>query len=172
MSSALVLEGARTPTRGERAFDFAVLQRPRPGAVDAAPLLADRSAARVDLSKAPRAGRKARAEHDVRQQLANWAGADLTRINGLGLDSVTKILSEIRTDLSRFAVTVRESPFCQGLPRSMCAVSIPLSVSHFSTAWLTNSGPLSERRYTGAPCTLIRRPRITSRVRRSIRLCS
>jgi transposase len=30
-------------------------------------------------------------------------GADLTRINGLGLDSVMKILSEIGTDLSRFA---------------------------------------------------------------------
>lgn len=66
-------------------------------------LLAERSAASVDLGKAPRAGSKARAEHDVRQQLANWAGADLTRINGLGLDSVMKILSEIGTDLSRFA---------------------------------------------------------------------
>ena len=66
-------------------------------------LLAERSAARVDIGKAPRAGSKARAEHDVRQQLANWAGADLTRINGLGLDSVMKILSEIGTDLSRFA---------------------------------------------------------------------
>jgi transposase len=38
----------------------------------------------------------------VRQQLANWAGADLTRINGLGLDSVMKILSEIGTDWGRF----------------------------------------------------------------------
>lgn len=66
-------------------------------------LLAERCAASVNLGKAPRAGSKARAEHDVRQQLANWAGADLTRINGLGLDSVMKILSEIGTDLSRFA---------------------------------------------------------------------
>lgn len=57
----------------------------------------------VDLGKTPRAGSKARAVFDVRQHLANWAGADLTRINGLGLDSVMKILSEIGTDLSRFA---------------------------------------------------------------------
>jgi transposase len=66
-------------------------------------LLAERSAASVDLGQAPRTGSKARAEFDVRQHLANWAGADLTRINGLGLDSVMKILSEIGTDLSRFA---------------------------------------------------------------------
>jgi transposase len=66
-------------------------------------LLVERSAAGVDLGKAPRAGSKARAEFDVRQRLANWAGADLTRINGLGLDSVMKILSEIGTDLGRFA---------------------------------------------------------------------
>ncbi len=68
-----------------------------------AALLAERSAARVDIGKTPRAGSKARATFDVRQQLANWAGCDLTRINGLGLASVMKILSEIGTDLSRFA---------------------------------------------------------------------
>lgn len=66
-------------------------------------LLAERSAASVDIGKSPRAGSKARAQFDVRQQLANWAGADLTRINGLGLDSVMTILSEIGTDLSGFA---------------------------------------------------------------------
>lgn len=66
-------------------------------------LLAERSAASVDLGKTPRTGSKARAAFDVRQQLANWAGADLTRINGLGLDTVMKILSEIGTDLSHFA---------------------------------------------------------------------
>ena len=66
-------------------------------------LLAERSAARVDIGQAPRAGSKARAAFDVRQQLADWAGADLTRINGLGLDTVMKILSEIGTDLSHFA---------------------------------------------------------------------
>ena len=66
-------------------------------------LLAERSRASVELGKAPRTGSTARAEYDARQQLANWAGVDLTRINGLGLDSVMKILSEIGTDLSRFA---------------------------------------------------------------------
>jgi transposase len=35
--------------------------------------------------------------------LANWAGIDLTRINGLGLAAVMKILTEIGPDLSRFA---------------------------------------------------------------------
>ncbi|WP_294636912.1 IS110 family transposase [uncultured Aquabacterium sp.] len=66
-------------------------------------LLTERSEAIVDIGKTPRAGSKARAQYDARQQLANWAGADLTRINGLGLDSVMKILSEIGADLSRFA---------------------------------------------------------------------
>lgn len=66
-------------------------------------LLAERSASSVDIGKTPRAGSKARVEFDARQSLARWAGVDLTRINGLGLDSVMKILSEIGTDLSRFA---------------------------------------------------------------------
>jgi transposase len=66
-------------------------------------LLSEHAAARVDLGKVPRAGSQARAQFDARQQLANWAGVDLTRINGLGLDSVMKILSEIGTDLRRFA---------------------------------------------------------------------
>ena len=65
-------------------------------------LLGERSAASVDLGKTPRADSKARVAFDMRQQLANWAGVDLTRINGLGLDTVIKILSEIGTDLSRF----------------------------------------------------------------------
>ena len=59
--------------------------------------------AQVDLGKAPRAGSKMRREFDVRQTLANWAGVDLTRINGLGLTVTTTILSEIGPDLSRFA---------------------------------------------------------------------
>lgn len=66
-------------------------------------LLAERSARRVDLGKAPKAGAKARVEFDVRQALANWAGVDLTPINGLGVTVVTKLLSEIGPDLSRFA---------------------------------------------------------------------
>lgn len=66
-------------------------------------LLAERSASSVDVGKTPRAGSKAHAQFDLRPQLANWAGCDLTRINRFGLDSVMKILSELGTDLSRFA---------------------------------------------------------------------
>ena len=66
-------------------------------------LLAALGQARVDLGKAPRAGSKTRREFDVRQTLANWAGVDLTRINGLGLTVTTTILTEIGPDLSRFA---------------------------------------------------------------------
>jgi len=66
----------------------------------------------VDLGKAPRAGSKTRQEFDARQTLANWAGVDLTRINGLGLAAVMKILSEIGPDLSRFE-TVKH--FCSWL---------------------------------------------------------
>jgi len=58
---------------------------------------------KVDIGRAPRAGSKRRQEFDVRQTLANWAGVDLTRINGLGLTAVMKILSEVGPDLSRFA---------------------------------------------------------------------
>lgn len=66
----------------------------------------------VDLGKIPRAGSKTRQEFDARQTLANWAGVDLTRINGLGLAAVMKILSEIGPDLSRFE-TVKH--FCSWL---------------------------------------------------------
>ena len=66
-------------------------------------LLAELGSAKVDLGRAPRVGSKTRAEFDARQILANWAGVDLTRINGLGLAAVMKILSEIGPDLSRFA---------------------------------------------------------------------
>lgn len=58
---------------------------------------------KVDLGKGPRADSKQRKEFDARQTLANWAGVDLTRINGLGLAAVMKILTEIGPDLSRFA---------------------------------------------------------------------
>jgi transposase len=66
-------------------------------------LLAQLGQRQVDLGKAPRAGSKLRTEYDARQTLANWAGVDLTRINGLGLTVVVKILTEIGPDLSRFA---------------------------------------------------------------------
>lgn len=57
----------------------------------------------IDLGKAPKERSKQRAAFDVRQALANGAGVDLTRINGLGVAAVMKILSEIGPDLSRFA---------------------------------------------------------------------
>lgn len=64
--------------------------------------LKDLGQRRIDLGKLPRAGSKQRKEFDTRQVLANWAGVDLTRINGLGLAAVTKILTEIGPDLNRF----------------------------------------------------------------------
>lgn len=66
-------------------------------------LLDARSTASVDIGKLPRAGSKARTEHDIRQRLANWTGVDLTRINGLGVTVVMKLLTEIGPDVSRFA---------------------------------------------------------------------
>jgi transposase len=54
--------------------------------------------------KASRKGKgKNNPAFDVRQAMANWAGVDLTRIDGLGVSVVMKLLSEIGTDLSRFA---------------------------------------------------------------------
>jgi transposase len=66
-------------------------------------LLGERGSSRVDLGRAPKAGSKSRVEFDVRQSLANWAGVDLTRINGLGVTAVMKLLTEIGPDVSRFA---------------------------------------------------------------------
>jgi transposase len=66
-------------------------------------LMGDRGQAQIDLGRSPREGSQTRATFDVRQMLANWAGVDLTRINGLEVTSVMKILSEIGPDLSRFA---------------------------------------------------------------------
>ena len=75
-------------------------------------LLRDLGQRNVDLGKVPRAGSKLRVAFDARQTLANWAGVDLTRINGLGTTAVMKILSELGPDLSRFA-TVKH--FCSWL---------------------------------------------------------
>lgn len=66
-------------------------------------LLIQRSRASVDLGKTPKAGSKTRSAFDVRKALADWAGVDLTRINGLEVTSVMKILAELGPDLSRFA---------------------------------------------------------------------
>ncbi len=75
-------------------------------------LLAQRASVQVDLAKAPKAGSKLRLEYDVRQSLANWAGVDLTRINGLGVTTVMKLITEIGPDMSRFA-SVKQ--FCSWL---------------------------------------------------------
>ena len=75
-------------------------------------MLTELGQTKVDLGKAPREGSKLRGEFDARQILANWAGVDLTRINGLGLTAVLKILSELGPDLSRFE-TVKH--FCSWL---------------------------------------------------------
>jgi transposase len=40
---------------------------------------------------------------DARRSLARWAGVDLTRINGISACTALTILSEVGTDLSRFA---------------------------------------------------------------------
>ena len=49
------------------------------------------------------------------------------------------------------------TPFCQGLPGSINAVPIPCATIQDSSAFDTNSGPLSERRKAGAPRALTRR---------------
>lgn len=75
-------------------------------------MLTSAKAQDVDIGKPARAGTRARQQFDARQRLANWAGVDLTRINGLGADSVMKILSEIGVDMSCFK-TVKH--FCSWL---------------------------------------------------------
>ena len=66
-------------------------------------LLDQRKRHHPDLGAAPRSGSRQRVEFDLQQRLANWAGVDLTRINGLGVGTVMTLLSEIGPDLSRFA---------------------------------------------------------------------
>ena len=76
-------------------------------------LLSQLGQAKVELGRVPRAGSKTRAEFDTRQTLANWAGVDLTRINGLGLAAVMKILSEIGPDIGHRFASVKH--FCSWL---------------------------------------------------------
>lgn len=66
-------------------------------------LLGQRAQAHIDVGPAPKPGSKTRAAFDVRQMLADWAGVDLTRINGLDVTTVMKLLTEIGPDLSHFA---------------------------------------------------------------------
>src|SRR5215831_11744190 len=52
-------------------------------------------------------------------------------------------------------------PFCQGLPGSISAGSIFSRASHFRITRERDSEPSSERRYFGAPCTLMSLARIS-----------
>lgn len=103
------------------------------------------ASAQVDLGKRPRPGTRARAEFDVRQRLANWAGVDLTRIDGLGVGSVMKILSETGIDLSRFA-----------------------SVKHFCS-WL---GLCPASKISGGKVLLARTKRSANRARQAFRMAA
>ena len=69
--------------------------------------------------------------------------------------------SMLRHSSLNFPLKLSFKPFCQGLPGSMCAVSICAPVSQRRIARETNSGPLSERRYFGAPWTLTSFERIS-----------
>jgi transposase len=65
-------------------------------------LLAPLQRRAVQLKAWPKGKGKNNPAFDVRQAMANWAGVDLTRIDGLGVTIVMKLLSETGTDLSRF----------------------------------------------------------------------
>jgi transposase len=78
-------------------------------------LLAPLQRHEVKLGKATKAKGKNSPAFNVRQALANWAGVDLTRIDGLGVSIVMKLLAEIGPDLSRFA---NVKHFCSWL--SLC----------------------------------------------------
>jgi transposase len=90
-------------------------------------LLAERSDASVDIGKTPRPRSKARAEHEVRQQLTRWADADLTHSDGPRLDSVMKIPSEIGTNLSRFANVKHFCPWLGPCPATKISGGMVLS---------------------------------------------
>jgi transposase len=110
-----------------------------------ADLLDERAQHPVDLGKAPRAGSKVRREFDARQSLANWAGVDLTRINGLGLAAAMKILSELGPDLSHFA-----------------------SVKHFCS-WL---GLCPGTKISGGKVLSAKTKRTTNRVRQALKMAA
>jgi len=108
-------------------------------------LLSQLGQSKVDLGPAPRAGSKVRAQFDVCQTLGNWAGVDLTRINGLGLAAVMKILSEIGPDISRFA-----------------------SVKHFCS-WL---GLCPGTKISGGKVLSAKTTRSTNRVRQALKMAA
>lgn len=108
-------------------------------------LLSQLGQAKIELGRVPRSGSKTRAEFDARQTLANWAGVDLTRINGLGLAAVLKILSEIGPDMSRFA-----------------------SVKHFCS-WL---GLCPGTKISGGKVLSAKTKRSTNRVRQALKMAA
>ena len=69
----------------------------------------------VDLGKARQERQQERARLRPAHGAGRWAGVDLTRINGLAVTTVLKMLSEIGPDLSRFA---NVKHFCSWL--SLC----------------------------------------------------
>jgi hypothetical protein len=63
--------------------------------------------------------------------------------------------SMLKHSSRNFPLKLSLSPFCHGLPGSIKAVSMFASASQLRMAWLTNSGPLSERRNAGAPSSRV-----------------
>ncbi len=59
--------------------------------------------------------------------------------------------STLRHSSRNLPLKLSSAPFCQGLPGSITAVSTPASVIQRRIACDTNSGPLSDRLYRGAP---------------------
>jgi transposase len=108
-------------------------------------LLRDLGQKQVNLGKVPRSGSKLHAEYEARQILANWAGVDLTRIDGLGLTAATKILTEIGVDLKRFA-----------------------SVKHFCS-WL---GLCPGTKISGGKVLSAKTKRSTNRVRQALKMAA
>ncbi|RQS55800.1 IS110 family transposase [Burkholderia sp. Bp8963] len=66
----------------------------------------------IELTGAAKRGSPNPLNFDARRSLARWAGVDLTRINGISAGTALTILSEVGTDLSRFA---NEKHFCSWL---------------------------------------------------------
>ena len=60
----------------------------------------------------------------------------------------------LRNSSRNFPLNDSSVAFCHGFPGSISAVSMPASPSQRKMAVATNSGPLSDRRCRGAPCTL------------------
>jgi len=108
-------------------------------------LLSQRATKPVDLGRPPRSGSKARAQFDLRQMLAGWAGVDLTRIPGIAATTALTILAEIGPDLSRFA-----------------------NVKHFCS-WLTLS---PATKISGGKVLSARSKRSANRVRQALKMAA